>query len=198
MIPKIIHTFWQGPSNDIVARNIGRIAEVNPGYELHVHDESMKVLPKWRPAFDHWADCPRARSDVARMNLLERYGGWWLDSDVLCCRSLDVLAILGGGERLIVPPLHYYDHVHTFALGCPKGLGRFWLALDDHLNDPRFPWRRMQFCDTYLTDIWKQNPELFHMLDRRLTSVLDPQERRRCYEKGAVPNGKIVLLHRGA
>ena len=99
-IPKVIHQVWAGP--DPVPYRLRRHGETwlrhNPGWEHRLwtpaeldglgmvnqglYDRAEKVAPK---------DWLRFRADVARLEIIARYGGVYADMDAACLRPLDPL-----------------------------------------------------------------------------------------------------------
>lgn len=99
MIPKIIHCFWFGgrelPESD--KKNIETWRRFCPDYEIKLWDESTYPIPDVpyvQQAFKmkKWGHV----SDYARLDVLYRYGGIYLDTDVEIVKSFDSLLELNG------------------------------------------------------------------------------------------------------
>lgn len=93
-IPKKIHYFWVGgnPIPESLQRCIDSWREYNPDYEILRWDESnydFSVNSYMREAYEQkaWGFVP----DYARLDIIYRYGGIYLDTDVETIRKLDVL-----------------------------------------------------------------------------------------------------------
>jgi len=87
VIPKIIHFIWMGNKNKNVLYNIDKYRELNPDYEIRVHDEF--IYADW---YDHvkrerLQKCQLA--DLMRVHLLDTHGGWYLDCDMYPFVGLD-------------------------------------------------------------------------------------------------------------
>lgn len=94
LIPKTIHYCWfsGNPIPDTLKRCMETWEKFCPDYEIVRWDESNYDI-SWSPymvqAYEHkkWGFVP----DVARLDILYRYGGIYLDTDVELIRSLDEL-----------------------------------------------------------------------------------------------------------
>lgn len=95
LIPKIIHQIWFGP-------------KPLPKYFRFCMDSCKKRNPEWK--YSLWTETevaaenfkyknfyldpkinPAKRSDVLRFELLQKYGGTYLDVDFYCCKNLESL-----------------------------------------------------------------------------------------------------------
>lgn len=90
-IPRVIHRIWLGgPMPPVVARYGKAWRDLHPGW----------LVRTWRdwdlPALTHqeWFDrapSPAQRADIARLELLHRYGGVYVDTDFEPLKPLDAL-----------------------------------------------------------------------------------------------------------
>lgn len=112
MIPKIIHQIWFGNQNNRPKEIMDKWKEFNPGWEYFLWTEndikkyfgeldnqkhfdempklyeSLKRLNKISPAFKyHHYLC--GQSDIARYEILYKYGGFFIDADAIPLRPLD-------------------------------------------------------------------------------------------------------------
>lgn len=94
MIPKVIHYCWFGGAQypEVVKKCIESWKKYCPDYELKLWNEEnydVNTNDYCREAFLNrkWAFV----SDYARLDILYRYGGFYLDTDVELVRSLDDL-----------------------------------------------------------------------------------------------------------
>jgi len=93
-IPHLIHfAVLGGPAPEWAEFNMQRFRELNPDYVVMVHGEEA-LDEAMRPGYDaitgehKWA----RKSDILRVCILARYGGWWFDWDFLPFRPLaDIL-----------------------------------------------------------------------------------------------------------
>jgi len=101
--PHLIHfVALGGPLPEWAAYNIERFRQLNPGWRILVHDDENMLLPTFRPGYDAiegkhvWA----RRSDLLRISILGKLGGWYFDWDILPLRPMaDILTdhdIAGG------------------------------------------------------------------------------------------------------
>lgn len=93
-IPKVIHYFWVGgnPIPHELQHCIDSWKRANPEYEIKRWDESnydFSWCPYMKEAYDNkaWGFVP----DVARLDVIYRYGGIYLDTDVEAIKSFDKL-----------------------------------------------------------------------------------------------------------
>ena len=71
---------------DWARRNIDMFRRLNPDHDIIVHDESA-LLDCYKQAYQEVEEfC--SRSDLVRYSVLERYGGWYFDTDYLPCRPV--------------------------------------------------------------------------------------------------------------
>lgn len=94
LIPKTIHYCWFSGSKipEALERCIGTWKEMCPDYEIVRWDESNYDVKRWAytsQAYEagKWGFIP----DVARLEILYSYGGFYLDTDVRLLRNLDAL-----------------------------------------------------------------------------------------------------------
>lgn len=99
MIPKVIHYCWIGgnPLPDSAKKCIKSWKKYCPGYEIKEWNESnydFSAAPYMKQAFEakKWGFAP----DYARLDIIYRYGGIYLDTDVEIVRSFDPLLKLRG------------------------------------------------------------------------------------------------------
>ena len=97
-IPKIIHLIWfspglpedQPPTPKETLANVQSFRDNNPGYEIRLWNNRML-----RQEFPHIAKIcagisrPAAASDMARYAILEKYGGFYFDADMLSVGSME-------------------------------------------------------------------------------------------------------------
>jgi mannosyltransferase OCH1-like enzyme len=98
MIPRVVHRLWLGDPEPEWQRPFADTWR-RPGWELVEWDEL--AVEKLRPlANEHiYARaerlCPdhvgQLRADILRLEILERFGGVWVDADLECLRPLDEL-----------------------------------------------------------------------------------------------------------
>lgn len=91
MIPKIIHRTIQHDTNEVIDACWEKMQELHPGWEFKTwYDEDHYPY-----VGDYLADCPAGafRADLIRLDIIYRFGGIYLDSDVLLVKPLDDLLV---------------------------------------------------------------------------------------------------------
>ena len=104
VIPKLLHFVWIGPPMpDWAERNIERFKELNPGFRCLTHGEEV-LMEAFRPGYDAIAGehVYGRKSDLLRVSVLAKYGGWYFDSDFCPLRPLSDV----------------YDRYDDFPAGC--------------------------------------------------------------------------------
>lgn len=97
MIPQILHRIWLGPPIPELFRTFGlQWGEVEPDWRIEEWTEETLPVLAMQDLFDRASDiCPgfegQLRSDIARLEILARYGGVYLDSDFEPVRPIDEL-----------------------------------------------------------------------------------------------------------
>jgi len=98
---RVMHAIWMGsPLPDDYAANIEKFAELNPRWEIRVwgEEECREVLPSaMRDLFDAAREITvkdsvwQLRSDIARLAILYRHGGLYVDTDFDWRKPIDPL-----------------------------------------------------------------------------------------------------------
>ena len=93
MIPKVVHQIWglKGTNEQIpedIAGFIARNKVMNPGWDFKMWTpENLPVLRNQR-YYDVAENCGE-KADISRYEIMEQFGGVYMDTDVLLYRSLD-------------------------------------------------------------------------------------------------------------
>lgn len=96
-VPRVIHQIWVGPPMpDHLKRWAKRWEEVNPGWEYRLWGEEDLQWLEHQDLFDDWeTHAPRNRgqwqANIARLEILARYGGVYADADLEPLRPIDPL-----------------------------------------------------------------------------------------------------------
>lgn len=95
-IPKVIHYFWIGgnPMPDEYQRNVEGWKKLNPDYEIRCWNEDnydFSSISYCKEAYQAGKEYLMFVTDYARLDVLYRYGGIYLDTDVELLKSLDEL-----------------------------------------------------------------------------------------------------------
>lgn len=97
MIPTTFHRIWfSEPIPDRFEGYWERLRELHPGWQFRTWADPEELLPWMRNGelFESFTDYPAAyafRADVARYEILYRFGGVYVDTDVEPLRSFDPL-----------------------------------------------------------------------------------------------------------
>lgn len=83
MIPKIIHTSWEGAPPSLVRWCLKLMRAKNPDWHLKFHD--ITSLKEQLPS----AKIVQHRSDWQRVTCVEEEGGVWLDASCLCLQPIE-------------------------------------------------------------------------------------------------------------
>lgn len=88
-IPNVIYTYWNTPIIPFTVQAcINSWKKYNPSYTIHIINE--KTLHKYCPELVNITTITQQRlSDFIRLYLLQKYGGFWLDSCIYLNQSLD-------------------------------------------------------------------------------------------------------------
>lgn len=91
-IPNIIWTFWDGEPPPLVKKCIETWKKYNPDYKIIVLNKENVKNYLSKPDLSkakHVNDIVQRYSDYARVHILAKHGGIWLDSSVICQKPLD-------------------------------------------------------------------------------------------------------------
>jgi mannosyltransferase OCH1-like enzyme len=96
LIPKIIHYFWFGgnPVPEEYQKNIDGWKRLNPEYEIRCWNEDnydFSSIAYTKEAYQSGKEFLMFVTDYARLDVLYRYGGIYLDTDVELIKPLDEL-----------------------------------------------------------------------------------------------------------
>lgn len=134
MIPKIIHYIWFGgkPYPDKVKECIDSWEKQLRDYEFVLWNEDtfdVNSIPFTKQAFENkkWAFV----SDYVRVYALNRYGGWYLDTDVEILKPLSPFE----GNRMVLGTDH--DGALTALMGSEQG-HPFWHSMLDCYEHLKF------------------------------------------------------------
>ena len=98
-IPKIIHQSWKSGAQDLIEPEASirkRLINMHPDWDFKfwTDEDNEKLIKDHYPWFlPYWNQYlwPIQKADAARYFYMHRYGGVYLDLDMLCLRSLDDL-----------------------------------------------------------------------------------------------------------
>ena len=81
-----VFTYWEGKEYPFTSLCINSISKIFK--ERHVH-LTPKTIADWVPVSKSLMDCDHLlfRSDYIRTMLLQKFGGWWFDSDIILLKD---------------------------------------------------------------------------------------------------------------
>ena len=92
VIPKTIWTFWNEPElPDFYRKCVNSWRAMNPEYQVNVlHPENLHEFTNPDVLTLHpFCDDVRMLADIVRLRVLSEHGGIWIDTAIICNRSLD-------------------------------------------------------------------------------------------------------------
>lgn len=90
MIPKIIHQIWLGDQNLIPHELINSWKQLNPDWEHKLWTEDNLFELENQKLFNTSKKYNK-KSDIARYEILKKYGGVYIDVDIICMKNLTSL-----------------------------------------------------------------------------------------------------------
>ena len=91
MIPRVFHHIWLGP-NPLPEEHVPWIQtwrDHHPDWEFKLWTEENVPEDPIRPEIAERLRAPVERADIMRLEIVYRYGGVYLDTDLECVRALD-------------------------------------------------------------------------------------------------------------
>lgn len=153
-IPRIIHLLCPEKNiPEVYAPFYERIRRLHPGWEIRLNDDAaalQEVQHHFPDLLEAYLSFPRniQRMDAFRMLAVYRTGGFYLDMDMYCLKSLDGLLhhelVLGEektlrGETLQLPHHKYALRIANYAFGAVAGhpfIHDFINDMLSHATDP--------------------------------------------------------------
>jgi len=165
VIPKIIHFVWIGiDMPEWAERNIAEFARLNPTYEVRVHGDEV-LLDRWRDLYEGLSDVC-TKSDLLRYSALQRFGGWYFDTDFYPFRPIDDLIRAYGldGSKAFVAQLHGQKNPAYKASNAVLGItvdSPVWPLVNEAISQANVPVVRTAFGPKLMTDLFGRYPSLF-------------------------------------
>lgn len=124
-----LHLIWLGDGfrQEVVERAVA----TNPDREVMVHRDDSELHPSWRGTYDVYAKSPQLKSDLLRLSVLRKYGGFYHDFDVTLLAPATVIA--DGWDTLTVPTYCHTVFMPGDVLYCPQGWSH-WGAVDAYVE----------------------------------------------------------------
>lgn len=90
-IPKTIHIIWLGPLK--IPNTVKTLYETHPNWDIKIwKDKDLESFPMInREIFDSNDRRYNQKSDIARLEILYKYGGIYIDADILMLQNMDNL-----------------------------------------------------------------------------------------------------------
>jgi hypothetical protein len=139
-LPRLIHFIWIGSTPPAaVTRRLGTWAQLNPDFEVVLWAEdainqlwAVDSLSHLRRTYDASINFA-AKSDVARFAILQRFGGFYLDTDMGACRPIAELA--DRSEGFVVRESRWLLVASAMALPADSLFGRVALTCMQEISD---------------------------------------------------------------
>lgn len=128
MIPKRICYCWFGPNKipRVDQENIDRWREICPDYEIvEINESNFDVNSNEYAKLAYEHENYAYVADVARLEYLKEHGGFYLDTDIELCRSLDIFR--DNNALAFETGWGFYSN---FVLGCDKFPEVYQVMLD--------------------------------------------------------------------
>ena len=172
MIPRLFHTFWDGPPipDEFVQFRI-RWAELHPRWTVLVWSDASyqrEVMSartsryyqeprRWSPRSNLW----QWRTNIARYEILAKMGGVWIDADLEPLRSIDpIIERAEGGAFAARENIRYINNAF---MGCSIDhpfIRDVLLGLPDRITRLRAVRSNRSTGAHYLTAVAERHPEL--------------------------------------
>jgi len=157
MSGEIVNGLWLGKLGDMQLLSIKSFLKRGHRYILWVYngvDQSLipdnipdgvtimdanDILDK-KYIFYHWTGNLATFADIFRFKLLYDRGGWWVDLDLVCLKSLPDVNFFFGGERTKQTGAYKKEHRHMYWIGLmkfPKGYKLLKVLYEDMLQKQR-------------------------------------------------------------
>jgi len=170
---KNVFTYWEGPKTDLIIDLEKRLRQVcsDNGYHLFELDEksihSYLDLPDYFNNATHVIDI----SDLVRIELLAKYGGIWIDKDVIAFKGFDHLfeKIENNRDFIVGVPMKNRMGINNAILGASKN-SAFYRKWSQHNHEvvqrPKEKWANWPFGVSFLKrakrDSWLKNIEIIN------------------------------------
>jgi hypothetical protein len=143
-IPKIIWSYWEGQNMpDIVQKSIESWKRHNPSYNVNVLNSTNLIdfiNPQEIKSLNIDQNFIARKADFIRLFVIEKYGGIWMDSSIICNRSLDWLSLNQGydliGYSIPYTPNTYKPIIENWFFAAPPNsiLVKAWLKESKYMT----------------------------------------------------------------
>lgn len=163
MIPKIIHHIWIGSALPAhLARYIDTWHDQHPEWEHFLWTDEDLVWLEHRDLYDHAPSLvPRdaigqLKADIARYEILRRYGGLYVDCDTTSLRPIDSL-LQGHDTFAAAEDSNWVGNTYLAASPQHPVMCDLVSGLSDSISDGRGKRPNKLTGPQYLTPIWKKH-----------------------------------------
>ncbi len=176
---KIIHFIWVGcPLPEWAQYNMDQFKRLNPDYEIMLHDESA-LDPVFEERYHADKDLC-LKSDLLRLSVLKKHGGWYFDCDYLPLRPVDSIIEAYGIEKPVFITKQHWHKNRTLIyanglLALPKAPHIFWDRIIEE----------MMKINMHKPGRVKYGPRLFTSLVERYADMFDVGDWQFFYPLGA-------------
>lgn len=179
MITKNVFTYWQGPKTDLIIDLEKRLRKVCEDNDYHLFELDNKSIHDYIDIPDYFSNAAHVidKSDLIRIELLVKYGGIWLDKDVIAFQGFDNLfqAIEEKNGFIVGLPMRYGMGFNNAILGSSKE-SVFYKNWSQHnhtiVQRPKQTWPKLPFGVAYLKKAKRrsliQNIEIFNGYETRI------------------------------
>ena len=97
MIPKIVHQIWVGPNDkpEYLEGYSAKLKELHPDWDCRLWTEDSLPTDLLRTEYLDKLRAPAERADLLRLELLYRFGGLYIDIDMVPLRPMDPILEMG-------------------------------------------------------------------------------------------------------
>lgn len=144
MIPKIIHQFWAGPKPPPLDL-IQTWKDAHPHWQHMLWTEEVlkQHFPNGLYNQKHYDYMPEwnGKCDIARWEILEKFGGFFLDADAVCVNSLDEYLLQNDSFACYENELVRPGLIAAGYLGATKGNALIKILVNElHAKPPSSVW----------------------------------------------------------
>lgn len=137
----VLNMVWLGPLKKEQKDKIKHVQDMSKGYEFKLHTDDSELKESYRPIYNQWCKKPQSKSDLLRLSVLEKYGGWYLDFDVYLNRQLIDIVEYIDIKKYNVPRMG--GMLNPDILYCPKDWKHWdfverYVLSEEYIHDGKF------------------------------------------------------------
>ena len=130
---KFIHLIWFGEINSEVDRSVMQHTALNPNRVVWLHRDMEHLNEKYKRLLKY-AKPPQLQSDLLRWSLLEKFGGWYFDIDIVPIvpvQHIENELNLDGSKMFLTSRRGFPNNDIIYV----KKSWKFWERIHNYLND---------------------------------------------------------------